>query len=112
MGEPSQRDAVKQVDAALAYAQTLLDAYGAVEVVDGAVKAGDVTLNDNTELVDAVKHKHGFGCTIFQGNVRIATTAIAPGGMGRALGSSTNETITQRVSRSGVPFQGIPRTMG
>jgi PAS domain S-box-containing protein len=112
MGEPSPRGAVEQADAAVAYAQTLLDAYGAVDNVDGVVKAGDVTLNDHTELVDAVKDKYGFGCTIFQGNIRISTTAVAAGGTERALGTSTNETITQQVFRSGMHFRGITRTIG
>jgi hypothetical protein len=82
-----------------------VDDYGAVDIVDSAVKAGDVTLNDHTGLVDAVKDKYGFGCTIFQGNVRIATTAVAAGGTERAVGTSTNETITQQVFRSGLRFQ-------
>ncbi len=75
-----QSDAVGQADAAASYALTLVQAWGPVELVGGELRAGDVTLNGDTELVDAVKDRFGFGCTIFQGNVRVGTTAVAAGG--------------------------------
>ena len=67
---------------------------------------------EQTAIVDAIKAHHGFGCTIFQGNVRAATTAVAAGADARALGTTANDQVTQQVFRHGNPFEGEPREIG
>jgi signal transduction histidine kinase/CheY-like chemotaxis protein len=74
--------------------------------------AGDTLLKGQDALVDAVLAEHGFGCTIFDRNLRIATTAVAAGSTRRAVGTTTNELITQQVYRLGKRFEGITRTIG
>lgn len=101
MNEPG---ALELADSAVSDALVPLGAMGDVEIVDGKLIAGGVTLNDSTTLVDAIKAQHGFGCTIFQGNVRIATTAFAAGKHARALGTTANDTVTRQVYRLGERF--------
>ena len=117
MGGPQKRErqrfsAIEQAAGAVRYTHELLEAHGEIEVVGDVMRAGSHILNESTELVDAVKVKYGFGCTIFRGNVRIATTAVAAGGRERAIGTSTNEKITQMVLRMGARFWGVTRTIG
>jgi len=99
-------------DEAVAYAQMMLNQMGELTTIKGELWAGKTPLKNNTFVVDAVQGGLGFGCTIFHGNVRIATTAIAAGGSDRALGTQANELITQQVYRRGEPFKGITRTIG
>ena len=104
--------ALELADAAVSDTLARLEAMGDVEIVDGKLTAGGVILNDSTALVDAVKEQHGFGCTIFQANVRIATTAFAAGKNERALGTTANDMVTRLVYRLGQRFEGVTRTIG
>jgi len=104
--------AIQQANAAVEFARQLLEERGIVALRDGVLFAGDRTLHDDTEIVDAVGSRYGFGCTIFNGNVRIATTAVAAGGVGRAIGTSANDKVTREVYRNGDRFQGVTRTIG
>jgi PAS domain S-box-containing protein len=104
--------ALELADAAVSDTLARLEAMGDVEIVAGKLTAGGVTLNDSTALVDAVKEQHGFGCTIFQANVRIATTAFAAGKNERALGTTANDMVTRLVYRLGQRFEGVTRTIG
>ncbi|MFT7693026.1 MAG: PAS domain S-box-containing protein, partial [Candidatus Latescibacterota bacterium] len=104
--------AIELADAAVSDALRRIETMGDVEVVGNKLTAGGIVLNDVTALVDAIKGQHGFGCTIFQGNVRVATTAFAKGKNERALGTRANEKVTQQVYRLGQRFEGITRTIG
>lgn len=104
--------AIALADAAVSDALRRIEVMGEVEVSGNALTAGGTVLNDATTLVDAIKAEHGFGCTIFQGNVRVATTAFAAGKNERALGTRANEKVTQQVYRLGQRFEGITRTIG
>jgi PAS domain-containing protein len=104
--------AIELADVAVSDALRRIEMMGDVEVVGNKLTAGGIVLNDVTALVDAIKAQHGFGCTIFQGNVRVATTAYAKGKNERALGTRANEKVTQQVYRLGQRFEGITRTIG
>ncbi len=104
--------ALALADAAVRHALALIDEQGPVSVRDGQLWAGELCLNGDTDVVDAVLARHGFGCTIFLGNVRVATTAVAAGGTDRALGTSANERVTRTVFRLGQRFEGVTRTIG
>ncbi len=104
--------ALEQADAAVVEARRLIDKCGPVSTVDGELMAGGVRLANDMRIVDAIKSELGFGCTIFHGNVRVATTAVAAGGVDRAIGTAANDEITQRVFRSGQSFRGTTRTIG
>ena len=106
-----QPQMLEQVEAAIEYAARLLEERGVLELLDGRLCAGGDSLYNDTALVDAVKRELGFGCTIFEGNVRVATTATAAGESERAIGTSANEQITQQVLRRGERFKGITRTL-
>ena len=54
----------------------------------------------------------GYGCTIFCGNQRIATNAIAAGGTGRALGTRANQEVSEKVLNQGQTFVGVTHTIG
>jgi len=105
------REALDLAYGAVSRLQTLLDGRGSLEVVDGELHAGGVVLTSGTALVDQVKAELGFGCSIFVGNVRIATTALTPDGSARALGMRASEKTTQQVVRCGKRFSGIGRIL-
>jgi PAS domain S-box-containing protein len=96
---------------AVSYLQTLLERQGKLEVVEGKLFAGGVALDNAAALVKRVKAELGFGCTIFLGNVRIATTAEDPRGE-LIVGTPATEKITQQVYRRGERFKGIAYLVG
>lgn len=108
-----QRQSVYQTSlAADALVRAELDSLGPLHIFDGELFAGPHPIAGNTDLVDRVKNETGFGCTIFLGNRRIATTATADGTTERAYDTSANEQVTQRVLFDGEVFLGITRTIG
>jgi len=90
----------------------LLEQRGRLKRVGDELFVGGATLAGDTTIVDAVKEQTGFGCTLFAGNLRVATTAVAAGATGRAYGTTANEDITRQVLRLGQPFRGITYTIG
>jgi PAS domain S-box-containing protein len=97
---------------AVSQLQTLLERQGRLEVVDGKLFAGGAPLDNPAALVQRVKAELGFGCTIFQGNVRIATTALAKDSDEVILDTCASEKITQQVYRRGERFKGIAHIIG
>jgi signal transduction histidine kinase/CheY-like chemotaxis protein len=110
--EEQRLSVLRGTRAAEALARAEIAKRGRVHLVSGEIYAGDHPIAGDTEIVDLVKEETGFGCTIFQGNMRIATNAVAGGGVGRATGTRTNEEITEKVFRRGEMFLGVTRTIG
>lgn len=90
----------------------LLAARGRLKRVGDELFVDGESLTGDRAIVDEVKATTGFGCTLFAGNLRVATTAVAAGGTERAYGTTANEDITRQVLRLGQPFRGIARTIG
>lgn len=74
--------------------------------------AGSTLLNGHERIVDAVKEKTRFGCTVFLGNERIATVASERGKTERALGTTANDEVTRIVFEEGRTFRGKTKTLG
>lgn len=74
--------------------------------------AGHTLLNENQPLVDAVYEQTLFGTTIFLGNVRIATRAVALHATAPAIGTTANAEITRVVFEGGETFRGQTETLG
>lgn len=91
-----RRGAIEQAKVAINDARARLLALGAIAEIDGQLKAGEHVLTGSTEIVEAIKERHGFGCTIFHGNVRISTTAVAAGSEARAIGTTANLECARR----------------
>ena len=106
------KGAIELADIAVSDALSRISEMGNVDIVNGELTAGGQVLNGSTALVDAIKARHGFGCTIFQANARVSTTAFAAGKNERALGTYANEEVTQLVYRLGHRYEGIARTIG
>jgi hypothetical protein len=104
--------ALERATAAIRAARDAIASHGPVRRVDGRLMAGDLALADAEGLVDAVRDTLGHGCTIFDRNVRIATTARAAGSDARATGTTANAMISHRVHRLGQRFAGITHTIG
>jgi signal transduction histidine kinase len=100
------------LDDARQLAFALIDARRPLELRDQELFLAGRCLTGDTGLVDHVLESTGFGCTLFAGNRRVATTAVAAGGEGRAYGTTANDDITRQVLRLGQPFRGITRTIG
>jgi two-component sensor histidine kinase len=103
---------LKLAESAWLYADELVHQSGDIRLIDDQLYAGDELLNNNQEIVDKVKRNSGFGCTIFQTNVRIATTAVAKGASKIALGTKANAMVTEKVYKNGGIFLGITETIG
>jgi methyl-accepting chemotaxis protein len=90
----------------------LLDAKGQrVRIVDGKLKAGDLDLQGNNQLTDRMKEMFGGEATIFQGDLRIATTILKKDGS-RAVGTSLQGPAYDAVITRGVPYLGRAPILG
>ncbi len=79
--------------------------------VVGAVAAGSL-MNRNLELVDSVKADNdGIAVTIFQDDLRIATTVVKPDG-NRAVGTLLSEKVVDKVLIGGSDFVGRAMVVG
>lgn len=102
---------LKVAERAVKLARKMLDELGPLRLEKGVLRAGDTILNENQALVDAVYDSTLFGCTIFLGNLRIATRATAKGSATPAIGTSANEEVTELVFRRGGRFRGTTKTL-
>jgi hypothetical protein len=59
-----RRGPIEQAEVAINDARARLHALGALGEIDGQLKAGEHVLTGSTEIVEAIKERHGFGCTI------------------------------------------------
>ena len=93
-------------------ARAMISRLGRLRVEGDRLWAGNQLLNLDETIVDAVLAATGYGCTIFLDNVRIATTATTAGSRARALGTRTNQEVTEGTLRRGLEFRGVTRTIG
>lgn len=103
---------LKIADRTLAKLRAALDGLGPLRVDGDRLFAGEHCLNGRQELVETIAKECHCGCTIFLGNVRIATTAREKGEAGPAVGTRANEEITERVFGRGEDFRGVTTTIG
>jgi signal transduction histidine kinase len=103
---------LQQDDIAQALTRAYLDDHGPIFTHDGALYAGRYRINWSDTLVDAVKAESGCGATIFQGDERIATTALEPGTSDRAIGTRADPEIKARVLEQGHTYRGVHDALG
>ncbi|MDG1914039.1 MAG: PAS domain-containing protein [Crocinitomix sp.] len=97
---------------AMKYARELLDNSGEITKTTNGLVAGTTPLQNSTFIVNKVKDLTGFGCTIFEGDIRISTTASAIGSDEIAIGTSSSKTIAKQVYGLGETFKGVTETIG
>jgi PAS domain S-box-containing protein len=97
---------------AMKYARELLASNGQIKKTPKGLTAGTTPLKNSTVIVDKVKNLTGFGCTIFEGDIRISTTASAVGSDELAIGTRSNKTIAKQVYGLGETFKGVTETIG
>ncbi len=90
----------------------LLAQHGPIAVRHDQLFAGELLLNGNEAIVDAVYEQTLFHTTIFLNDVRIATRAVARGETTRALGTRAPDDIRQQVLARGQAFRGRTHTLG
>ena len=100
------------VESTMEYVMDRLTSFGDISVKSGELYAGERRLNGYFPFVDHTLKVTGFGCTIFQENVRISTTAKAKDSEKRAIGTAANEMITRNVLGEGNDFIGTTETIG
>lgn len=112
--DATHTDALDLAYGAVSHLKGMLDELGPLDVIDGRLFAGGVDLHDATALVEKVKAHLGFGCSIFFGDVRIATTAHVSGGAPgeRAVGLRAQAKTTQQVFRCGKRYAGLTHILG
>ncbi len=103
---------LRVADVALKRLQDNISALGAVQVRDSRMWAGTTLLNGNSALLDEVYAATFFGSTIFLGNVRIATRAIAKGETEAAIGTCASDEVSRLVLEEGGTFRGMTNTLG
>ena len=85
--DEAEKQAAAQVERNIRVAWEVLRGKGQpIQVADGVLRAGDVPLVGDTEVVDKVKALVGGTATLFQGDLRIATNVMKTEG-GRATGT-------------------------
>lgn len=102
----------KIVDLAMSSVEQLLTEKGLVNERNGLLYAGDFLLNNSKEIVEKIYENTGFGCTIFQQNKRISTTAMVPDESMTAKGTEVNDEISTLVYQEGKIFEGVIETIG
>lgn len=106
-----ERVTLQGATTAAALAHGYLERLGPIVARDDALYAGDTALRGGV-VVDEVERISGYGCTIFLDDVRVATTATAAGGEGRAIGTRANEEVVEHVLRGESTFVGQTETIG
>ena len=102
----------QMANSSMNYIQSLIVDLGPVTSKNNKLYAGEYLLNRSTELVDSVQKVTGFGCTIFNKDIRIATTVFTHDSTSRVIGTKTNEEVVNRVLMGGKTFEGVTTTLG
>jgi methyl-accepting chemotaxis protein len=98
-------------DMALSYA-VMNDRYpGEWSVREGKLFKGDVRMNENFTAVDSIAVMSNDAVTIFQGDMRIATTVKNSSGE-RAVGTKAAANIVEAVIKNGQPYIGKANVVG
>ena len=79
-------------------------------VRDGALYKGNMKLDQNSELVDALKDLSGDNVTVFNGSMRVATTYEKDGK--RAVGTEASQPVIDAVLHAGGSFSGEAEVLG
>lgn len=84
---------------------------GSLSISNGKMSVGGMLINDNTSLVDQISHTVGAEVTIFQDNLRIATTVCRKDG-NRATGTMASKYVGDIVLQRGVNYIGRAKVVG
>ncbi|HWR44007.1 methyl-accepting chemotaxis protein [Sporomusa sp.] len=101
----------KRIKDKLDKARELLTQHGVVRINSSKqLAAGDLVINNNDRLVDEIAQKVGAAFTVFQGNVRIATTVTTKSGR-RAIGTSAANYVEKAVLERDTEYIGRATVM-
>ncbi len=103
---------LKMAERALLKLRARLAELGPLRLDDGVIYAGDTRISGNQALVERIRHETFCGCTVFLGNVRVATTATQAGHDEPALGTAANDEVSELVFGRGEVFRGVTQTIG
>lgn len=103
---------LRAAEHAVTVLRKLIAEQGPITVHEKQVFAGTMLLNGDASIVDATYEQTLFSSTIFHGNVRIATRAVAQGESERAIGTRANDEVTRQVFEKGEVFRGRTTTLG
>lgn len=78
-------------------------AEGDYSLQDGILYKGDVSLENNEEIVDSVKKVSGVDATIFWNDIRVQTTIRSEEGK-RIIGTKASKEVTDRVLKNGEEY--------
>jgi methyl-accepting chemotaxis protein len=80
-------------------------------IKDGKLYKGDQLMNNESQLVDEIKNRSGALATIFQNNLRVATSVLKEDGS-RAVGTAVAPEVESAVLRGGKEFVGQAMVVG
>jgi PAS domain S-box-containing protein len=106
-----QQAAVTQLNALKLFRELLKPQGSGFEIRRGELLVGAYQLSGANELPDKVREITGCNATIFQGDLRVATSALLPNGR-RALGTRLTGPPYDSLFRKGIPFQGEAVILG
>jgi methyl-accepting chemotaxis protein len=108
----AERLAVERQDSNMRVAWDVLTASGPIHLEANTLKAGNTVLDGDTELVDRITKLTGAGATVFNGGLRIASSATTTDGK-RTVGSRLpTGPIVDAVLKQGKPFRGEAEIQG
>jgi methyl-accepting chemotaxis protein len=107
----AENNATRSIDQSLYFMKTILKEKGDIRIEDDVLKAGNYTLEGNTELVDRVKDVFGGVNTIFKGDTRISTNVMTDDGQ-RAVGTKLEGIAYDTVFKAGESYNGEAMILG
>jgi methyl-accepting chemotaxis protein len=107
----AESNATRAIDQSLYFMKTILKEKGDIRIEDDVLKAGNYTLEGNTELVDRVKDVFGGVSTIFKGDTRISTNVMTDDGQ-RAVGTKLEGIAYDTVFKAGESYNGEAMILG
>ena len=104
--------ALEKVKGDLQMGEALINVFypGTWQIKDGMLYKGKYLMNNNHTMVDFIGRVTGDTCTIFQGDIRIATNVIRDGN--RALGTRVSEEVKKVVLEEGQDYFGEAEVLG
>ncbi|MEQ8174706.1 MAG: methyl-accepting chemotaxis protein [Syntrophomonadaceae bacterium] len=104
MSSKIQTTAEQSLQAQLALSKAIIDLNypGNWKVVDGKLRKGDVTIDDNFAVVDSIGKMTGSNVTIFRGDTRVSTNVMKDNK--RAVGTQAAAEVIQTVLKDGKSF--------
>ncbi len=108
---PVSDDVRRRLESKLQKAHGMLSSKGNIERNSGRLQVGSTVINNNTGLVDEIAKIVGGQITIFQENLRVATTVTRSDGE-RAVGTPAADYVEGAVLKKGMKYVGRARVMG